>query len=42
MENGLIEPNEEVCKKCHNKKSPTFKGFDFKEWVKKVDHTYTK
>lgn len=42
MEKGLIEPSEEVCKKCHNEKSPTFKGFDFKEWVKKIDHTYTK
>ncbi len=42
MENGLIEPTEAVCKKCHNEKSPTFKGFKFDEWVKKVDHTYTK
>lgn len=42
MENGLIEPSEEVCKKCHNKKSPTFKGFEFKEWSKKIDHTYEK
>ncbi len=42
MENGLIEPTEEVCKKCHNEKSPTFKGFNFQEWVKKIDHTYEK
>ena len=42
MENGLIEPTEAVCKKCHNEKSPTFKGFKYDEWVKKVDHTYTK
>lgn len=26
---GLIEPTKEVCVKCHNEKSPTFKGFDF-------------
>jgi hypothetical protein len=42
MENGLIEPNEELCKKCHNKNSPTFKGFNYAEFIKKVDHTYTK
>jgi len=42
IENGLILPTEETCKKCHNKKSPTFKGFDFKEAFKKIDHRYTK
>lgn len=42
IENGLIEPNEELCKKCHNKNSPDFKGFDVKEYMKKIDHTYTK
>ncbi|MGD2089742.1 MAG: cytochrome c family protein [Candidatus Aminicenantes bacterium] len=42
MENGLIEPTEEVCKKCHNEKSPTFKGFNYSEWAKKIDHTYMK
>ena len=40
--NGLIIPTEEVCVKCHNKNSPTFKGFNFKEYEKKIDHTYTK
>jgi len=39
---GLMEPSEVVCKKCHNEKSPTFKGFKFDEWAKKVDHTYRK
>ena len=29
MEKGLILPTEEVCKKCHNKESPTYKSFDF-------------
>lgn len=33
MENGLIEPTAEVCEKCHNEKSPTFKGFDFEKSV---------
>ena len=42
LENGMIIPTEETCKLCHNKKSPTFKGFDFKEAWKKIDHTYRK
>lgn len=32
---GLIIPNEETCKKCHNKKSPYFKEFNFEE-AKKI------
>jgi RecJ-like exonuclease len=31
---GLIMPKKEVCMKCHNEKSPTFKGFDFDKAVK--------
>lgn len=31
---GLIEPTKEVCVKCHNAKSPTFKGFEFEKAVK--------
>jgi len=42
LENGLIEPNEALCKKCHNKKSPNFKGFDYKKYLEKIDHAYTK
>ena len=42
MENGLIQPTEEMCKTCHNKKSPDFKGFNYKEYLKKIDHTFTK
>ncbi len=42
IENGLILPDETLCKKCHNEKSPTFKGFNFKEKIKKIDHTYRK
>ncbi len=42
LENGLIIPTGEVCKKCHNKKSPHFKGFDFNEYKKKIDHTVKK
>jgi len=36
---GLNIPTEKDCVVCHNKKSPTFKGFNFAEAVKKVhDH----
>jgi hypothetical protein len=33
---GLIIPTEKDCLKCHNKKSPNFKGFNFAEAAKKV------
>lgn len=33
---GLIMPDEALCKKCHNSKSPHFKGFNFAESSKKV------
>ena len=26
---GLVQPTEELCRKCHNENSPTFAGFDF-------------
>ena len=35
---GLWEQKETICKKCHNKESPTYKPFDFKEAVKKQTH----
>lgn len=38
MENGLIMPNEALCRKCHNENSPTFKGFNFKEYEAKIYH----
>ena len=38
MENGLVVPDEKVCKTCHNEQSPTFKGFDFKEYSAKIAH----
>ncbi len=28
-----------LCETCHNKKSPTFKGFDVKKDWKKIEHT---
>lgn len=35
---GLILPDEATCKTCHNDKSPTFKGFEYKEMFKKIAH----
>jgi hypothetical protein len=35
---GLLQPNEANCKTCHNEKSPTFKGFDFNEYVAMIAH----
>jgi len=34
MAAGLTEPTKEICVKCHNDKSPTFKGFDFDKYSK--------
>ena len=35
---GMILPTETVCVKCHNKESPNFKGFNFKEYAAKIAH----
>lgn len=36
---GLVaKPGEAVCTKCHNKKSPTFKSFNFAEAKEKIKH----
>ena len=35
---GLIMPTEAVCIECHNEESPHFKGFNFEEALKEVDH----
>lgn len=36
--NGLILPDEAVCRKCHNEESPEFKGFNFAEYYAKIAH----
>jgi hypothetical protein len=36
--NGLIEPTEQVCLRCHNEKNPFHKPFNFKEAVAKIAH----
>jgi len=38
LENGLIEPNQKTCEKCHNKENPFFKPFDYASAVKKIAH----
>jgi hypothetical protein len=35
---GLVIPDEKTCVTCHNDKSPTFKGFTFKEYAAKIAH----
>ncbi|MFQ6003127.1 MAG: cytochrome c family protein, partial [Candidatus Zixiibacteriota bacterium] len=35
---GLMMPTEELCVKCHNKNSPVFTEFKFKEAIKLVEH----
>lgn len=42
VQNGLMIPIEALCTKCHNKNSPHFKGFDYQNAVKKIDHIYRK
>jgi hypothetical protein len=38
MENGLVEPTEELCVTCHNEDSPTYKTFVFKDAYKLIEH----
>ncbi|MCP4313703.1 MAG: cytochrome C554 [Bacteroidetes bacterium] len=38
IKNGLILPTEKVCKNCHNRNSPRYKPFVFKERVAKIAH----
>lgn len=39
---GLWAQTEEMCKKCHNEKSPTYKPFKFKEAALVIAHSYPK
>jgi hypothetical protein len=38
LSKGMIEPTEAVCLKCHNKESPNYKGFNYKEYAAKIAH----
>lgn len=37
---GLVIPDEETCKKCHNAESPTFVEFKYEEMLEKIAHPY--
>ncbi len=40
IEAGLIiTPDEKLCKKCHNERSPHYEGFDFKKRYEEIKHT---
>lgn len=39
---GLWAPTDEVCKTCHNEKSPTYKEFKYDEKVTQIAHPYPK
>ncbi len=38
IQKGLLIPTEELCKKCHNEESPTYKPFVFEEMAEKIAH----
>ncbi|MBN2172815.1 MAG: cytochrome c family protein [Bacteroidales bacterium] len=38
IENGMIVPDEKLCKECHNEQSPTYKPFNYQEALKKIAH----
>lgn len=35
---GYVTVTEATCTACHNEESPTFKGFDYDEYVAKIAH----
>ncbi len=35
---GLIIPDEQTCRKCHNPEAPTFQSFDYQERWEKIKH----
>lgn len=37
---GLVMPDEKTCVKCHNERSPAFKGFVYKDYYEKIKHKY--
>ena len=38
LSKGMIQPEEAVCKNCHNEESPHYKGFNYAEYVAKISH----
>jgi len=39
---GLVVPDKNVCVKCHNEKSPTYKEFDFEKYYSQIAHPVPK
>jgi len=39
-EYGLLKPNEETCKRCHNERSPSYKPFNFEERIAEIAHPF--
>ena len=39
---GLLHPDEKTCLKCHNKESPNYKEFNYKEFLEKIKHPLPK
>ncbi len=35
---GLLKPDENTCRTCHNEESPTYKEFNFSERYEKIKH----
>lgn len=39
---GLLDPDEKLCRSCHNPESPTFKGFDYRAALQIISHVRTR
>jgi hypothetical protein len=35
---GLVIPDEQVCRRCHNERCPVYTGFDFETSLKQIKH----
>ena len=38
LANGMVDPDKDICIKCHNEESPTYKEFNYEEAIKKIAH----
>lgn len=36
--NGLLIPNEETCRACHNEESPSYREFNFDDYFARIRH----
>jgi|YelNatPaOPRAMG01_1025707.scaffolds.fasta_scaffold00030_56 hypothetical protein len=39
---GMTVPNEQLCKTCHNEKSPTYRPFNYQQAVAQIAHPVPK